>query len=146
MLTITALRRLGAEAATLEPRADAWPRLRFRIESWRRPPRVMSPIAGIAMSMAMVAVLVVPLRLDGVLGSAASPSVPAAGSPAGALDSRVEAEYINSVRRPERAAAGGPRMLVATASSYPRIYPDNYRPTRKEVGPAEPGGRPPEAI
>lgn len=146
MLTITALRRLGAEAATLEPRADAWPRLRFRIEASRRPPRFMSPIAGIAMSMAMVAVLIMPASMDGLLGRAASPSAPVAGSAAGALDSRIEAEYINAVHRPERGAADGPRMVVAAASSYPRIYPDNYRPTRKEVGPAEAPGRPPEAI
>lgn len=146
MLTVIALRRLGGEAAALEPPPDAWPRLRFRIETVRRRPAVMSPLAGIAMSFALVAVMVLPARVDGLLGTAASPSVPAVGSPGRAIDSRIEAEYINAVHRPERAAATGPGALVVTASSYPRIYPDNYRPTRKEVGPAEPTGRPPEAI
>lgn len=146
MLTIIALRRLGSEAAALEPRPDAWPRLRFRIETWRRRPAVMSPLAGIAMSFALVAVLVMPVRLDGFAGSSMSPARHSVGSSGGAADSRIEADYISAVRRAERASPEGPKAFVATASTYPRTYPDNYRPTRKEVGPAEPTGRPPEAI
>ena len=30
--------------------------------------------------------------------------------------------------------------------TYPRNYPDNIHPERKEVDPAEPSGKPPEAI
>ena len=30
--------------------------------------------------------------------------------------------------------------------TYPRKYPDNIQPERKEVDPAEPSGKPPEAI
>ena len=38
MLTITALRRMGDEAAEVEPRADAWPRLPVRLAGWPRRP------------------------------------------------------------------------------------------------------------
>ena len=146
MLTIIALRRLGSEAAIAEPRADAWPRLRVRIEAWSRRPRVMSPVAGIAMSAALVVGLVLPLRLGGTAaGLAASPPI-GSGSTRGADDSRIEADYISAIRRAERASRDDPKAFLATASSYPRTYPDNYRPTRKEVGSAEPTGRPPEAI
>lgn len=146
MLTITALRRLGNEAASVEPRADAWPRLRFRIETWRRPPRVMSPLAGIAMSFALVAVLVMPARIGGLQAVSPSPAPPSAAAGRGATDGRIEADYISATKRSDHAPADGPKALVATDSSYPRTYPDTYLPTRKEVGPAEPTGRPPEAI
>jgi len=33
-----------------------------------------------------------------------------------------------------------------SVGTYPRKYPDNIYPDRKEVSPAEPSGRPPEAI
>ncbi len=147
MLTITALRRIGddAEAAAAEPGSDAWPRLRVRIESWHRRPVVMSPLTGIAMSFALVAVLVLPVRLGGrLLGAVATPR-PAPAATASFTDRRIEAAYIAAVRQ----GSPGPAEALAAnaaASSYPRIYPDNYRPTRKEVGPAEPAGRPPEAI
>lgn len=66
VLAITALRRWGDEVSTAEPPDDAWPRLRERIDRWR-PVRsaAMSPIFGMAMSVAIVAVLVVPLSLGG---------------------------------------------------------------------------------
>jgi hypothetical protein len=67
MLTIVALRRMGDEAAAGEPAADAWPRLRIRILGWRKRPAIMSPLAGVAMSFAIVAVLVLPVRLGGTL-------------------------------------------------------------------------------
>lgn len=58
-LTVTALRRIGDELEAVEPSSDAWPRLRSRIEraEHRRPP-VMSPIAGVAMSLVIVAAFV----------------------------------------------------------------------------------------
>ena len=148
MLTITALRRIGDDAAAVadEPEGDAWPRLRVRIESWRRRPAVMSPLSGIAMSFALVAVLVLPVRLGGTLvGPVATPR-PASASTATVVDRRIEAAYIAAVRQGSLAPAESSKSDASTAGSYPRIYPDNYRPTRKEVGPAEPTGRPPEAI
>ncbi|MBA2382988.1 MAG: hypothetical protein H0V73_12835 [Chloroflexi bacterium] len=141
ILTITALKRIGAETAGLEPDADAWPRLRVRIQSWPKRPAVMSPLAGVAMSFAIVAVLVLPVRLGQTLiGPVATP---AGGGATSVVERQVEATYI---------ASGRQVLLVGTAASlvaggaFPRNYPDNYRPTRKEVSPAEPAGRPPEAI
>ncbi len=150
MLTITALRRIGDEAdvAAAEPASDAWPRLRARIESWRRRPVVMSPLAGIGMSFAIVAVLVLPVRLGGtLLGPVATsrPTDPAAAT-IKLADRRIEAEYIASVRQGRIAPDEINTSIEESAHSYPRTYPDNIRPTRKEVGPAEPAGRPPEAI
>ena len=150
MLTITALRRIGddAEAAAAEAGIDAWPRLRVRIQSWRRRPVVMSPLTGIAMSFALVAVLVLPVRLGGTLlgpVDAASPADPAAATRR-ITDRRIEAAYIASVRQGSFVPVAQGAPIEESVSSYPRTYPDNYRPTRKEVGPAEPAGRPPEAI
>ncbi len=64
MLTITALRRLGDEVAAVEPRADAWPRLRARLSSWRFD-RVASsmPLARVVLTVSLAALLVVPIRL-----------------------------------------------------------------------------------
>lgn len=146
MLTITALRRLGDDAAGAEPAPDAWPRLRVRIESWPRRPAIMSPLAGVAMSFAIVAVLVLPVRMGGtLLGPVATPQA-ARGSTANIADRRIEAAYIAAVRQGSLTPAERREAPAATASSYPRIYPDDIRPTRKEVGPAEPTGQPREAI
>jgi len=146
ILTITALRRMGDEASGVEPPPDSWPRLRVRIQGWRRRPAVMSPLAGLAMSFAIVAVLVLPVRLGGTLiGPVATPLEQR--SPASELvDRQIEAEYIanvhqGSVPAPDTAHGTG----SATVGTF-RNYPDNYHPTRKEVGPVEPNGRPPEAI
>ena len=148
VLTITALRRIGddAAAAAAEPEPDAWPRLRVRIEGWKRRPRVMSPLAGVAMSFAIVTVLVLPIRLGGsLLGPVASPA-PDRSAAGGFVDRRIEAAYIAAVRLGSVTAGETLEPTVETAGSYPRIYPDNYRPPRKEVTPEEPAGRPPEAI
>ena len=54
-LTVAALRRLGTELADVEPPADAWPRLRTTVSRWRAPRfPLMSPVAGMAMSLAIV--------------------------------------------------------------------------------------------
>jgi hypothetical protein len=142
--TITALRRIGDDAGRQEPAADAWPRLRERLTRWRPAPlRIMSPLAGMAMSVALVAVLVAPLRF-GESRAATSPSSPdlrrLVPSPA---ERRIEANYISSAHQ------GILPAIEATARStgtYPRKYPDGTKPERKEVAPAEPSGRPPEAI
>jgi hypothetical protein len=146
ILTITALRRMGDEASTLEPPPDSWPRLRVRIQGWHRRPAVMSPLAGLAMSFAIVAVLVLPVRLGGTLiGPVATPLDQS--SPASELvDRQIEAQYISSVHQTAVTTADtAVDHGSVTAGSF-RNYPDNYHPTRKEVGPVEPNGRPPEAI
>lgn len=149
ILAIAALRRIGDEASRIEPSADAWPRLRARIDRWSGPRRtVMSPVAGLAMSVAIVVVLVVPIGFNG-RGSADPTARPLAAPPTAITlaDRRIEAAYITSTRHgtfPE--AATSLATDVEGAGSFPRNWPDNVKPERKEVGPAEPSGRPPEAI
>jgi anti-sigma factor RsiW len=135
IVTITALRRLGASAIAAEPAPDAWPRLRARLERRRaRRPKVMSPLAGIAMSFAIVAVLIVPFRLDGgsLLGPAASPTIDLE-TPIDPTERRIETAYIAAVRHTEMSTKG---QVAQTTSAFIRIYPDDIRPARKEVGPA----------
>jgi hypothetical protein len=145
ILTITALRRMGDEASGVEPPPDSWPRLRIRIQGWRRRPAIMSPLAGLAMSFAIVAVLVLPVRLGATLIGPVATPIDESGT-SELVASQIEAEYIASVHQGSLNvldAGGGPEPAAA---GYLRNYPDNYRPPRKEVGPVEPNGRPPEAI
>lgn len=146
VLAITALRRFGDDLALTEPSPDAWPRLRTRLEGLR-PKRwaIMSPSAGLVMSVALVAVLVAPLRLGGVAGSTAGPSHPKpAQVEADSRDRRIEAAYIANVRAGTFPVAA-PAVTRRTETS-PARYPDGIRPERKEVTTAEPTGRPLEAI
>lgn len=151
VLTITALRRLGDEAARIEPAADAWPRLRNRLTRWRPASwRIMQPLAGTAMSLALVAVLIVPLRFGASTGEPASttdrlsPSAGLTSTPLNAADRRIESAYIATVRRLDSSAAG-PGPVGESDIAFNRIYPDDIRPTRKEVGPAATAIRPSEA-
>jgi anti-sigma factor RsiW len=134
VLAITALRRLSASAIEAEPAPDAWPRLRARLERRRRRPKVMSPLAGIAMSFAIVAVLIVPFRIDGgsLLGALASPTIERE-PPTDPAERRIETSYISAVRHTEMSTTG---EVAPATSAFVRIYPDDIRPARKEVGPA----------
>jgi hypothetical protein len=103
----------------------------------------MSPLAGIAMSFAIVAVVVVPFRFGGgtLEGGAAAPlgqSVPI--NPA---ERRIETAYIAAVRHV--ASTVGVDQDGDPSAAFHRIYPDDIRPTRKEVGPAATTVRPSEA-
>jgi anti-sigma factor RsiW len=143
-LAITALRRLGEGASEVEPADDAWPRLRARLGRWR-PVRwaILSPTAGTVMSIALVAVLIAPLRIGGVSPSSVPTAAPNDRNVVSLKERRVEADFISRARHgtlPET------QPVVRRAEQVPRIYPDNYRPDRKEVTPAEPKGRPSEAI
>jgi hypothetical protein len=104
----------------------------------------MSPLAGVAMSFGLVAVLILPFRFGGggLLGPAASPVIDR--SAVTLADRQIEANYIAMVRQGSLPSAA--ERSVPAATSHQQNYPDNYRPQRKEVGPAEPTGRPPEAI
>jgi anti-sigma factor RsiW len=82
-LTITALRRLGDAMARQEPRPDAWPRLRDRITRRGRVRSIlMSPATGMAMSLAIVAVMVIPLSFGAGEATNLAPTPPAAVSSA----------------------------------------------------------------
>ncbi len=140
MLTITALRRLGDEIATAEPAEDAWPRLRSRITRWKRP-MVMSPLAGMGMSLAIVAVLLLPLRITGGpaldFGADATPTADARIVEA---DHRAEAAYLAASRRMPN---GGPHEVTG---SLPRNIPQEVWQVRKEVHSAKPSARAPEPV
>ena len=135
-LAIAALRRLPREVDLEEPAADAWPRLRARIQRpfdtwhWR------ATLGGIVSSTLLVAVFVAPVAL-GELG-------PAAGTPPWVRwEMRVEAVYLANSRegdlpRTHRIQSGG--------GSLPRDYSYEIRQVRKEVLPAKPTVRPPETI
>jgi len=146
VLTITALRRLGDDVARVEPEPDAWPRLRARLDRLN-PKRwvIMSPSTGMVMSVALVAVLVAPLQLGGPTSPSSAPAGPSAAEQAASREaSRVEAAYIASVRQgilPATAPAA-----IRQTGTLPARYPDDIHPERKEVSPAEPSGRSPEAI
>jgi anti-sigma factor RsiW len=144
VLAITALRRLGDDLAAAEPSPDAWPRLRARLDRWR-PARwaIMSPTAGVVMSVALVAVLVAPLRIGTSVPSASPAELSAAELGVSLEERRAEAAYLANIRLgtlPQEEPAGRPVV------TYPRNYPDGIHPDRKEVSPAEPSGKPPEAI
>jgi anti-sigma factor RsiW len=144
VLAITALRRLADEVAKVEPSEDAWPRLRARLDRWR-PVRwaIMSPTAGAVMSVALVAVLIVPLRVGGQPLAGASPTPAPALNPHSIAERRVEAEYIANTRQGTISVT---ETVVRPAGTFSRTYPDGIRPERKEVSPASPSGRPMEAV
>ena len=96
------------------------------------------------MSIALVAVLVAPFRV----GTSTTSSAPrlSAVEPARRLASRSAGSRppisptIRMGTFPKEEPASRPVV------TYPRNYPDNIHPERKEVDPAEPSGKPPEAI
>ena len=139
MLTITALRRLGDDAAAYEPAADAWPRLRLRIEGWRRRPALASPMLGVAMSFAIVAALALPFRLT-TLGIGAQPTPTAQPTLGPSPEERLaETAYIAASRRVT--------APIAVSSDIVRQHlPPEIFEIRKEVHSAKPSGRPPEPI
>jgi len=140
VLTIAALRRLGDEVARAEPRADSWPALRARISEWR-PAGVFSPLAGMAMAIALCVLLVAPIRLRGGLTSDALGLLARAG-PSGSASAAV---YTSSARRGADAA----NFLGSTGPvswSQPKfLYPDGTRPVEKEAPTARSTARPAEA-
>ena len=144
VLAITALRRFGDELARAEPSPEAWPRLRARIETLR-PARwaIMSPSAGMVMSIALVAVLVAPFRVGTTTSSSAPTYLPSSQLGVSLEERRTEAAYIAKIRMGTFPTKEPVSRAVVT---YPRKYPDNIQPERKEVDPAEPSGKPPEAI
>jgi hypothetical protein len=145
LLTITALRRLAVDAGSVEPSPDAWPRLRVRISRWRRRPAVMSPVAGLAMSVAMVAVLILPFGagghgiVDPTVASGATIDLSTSPAERAAENAFIARQRVGQLRR-DNAVAPAP-------SGIHRVnYPDNYRPMRKEVDPAQPTIRSTDAI
>jgi hypothetical protein len=141
VLTITALRRIGDEAARIEPLADAWPRLRARLDRWR-PLRwaVMSPTTGMVMSVALVAMLVAPLNV-GRVGPEADPTiVPTDRSRQALVERRAESKYISTMTR--KGTFSARPAIDRSTGAVPQKGPDGIRPERKEVSAVAPIERP----
>ena len=146
LLTITALRRLADDVELAEPRADAWPRLRARISSLRRRPAVMSPLAGVAMSFAIVAVLVLPFRLGPdrfaeLAGPAATPDANTVNT-----ERLIETAYLASSRRLAATAADATVTGAASSGGDASNIPAEIWQVRKEVHSPKPTGRRAEPI
>jgi hypothetical protein len=141
VLAIAALRRLGDEAARIEPPVDSWPRLRARLTT-SRPSRVsiVSPLGGMVMTIALAAILVAPLRLS---HGSATDGVDSVGS-SDPSSSAITAVYTSSARRgtdgSNSPAAPKPRVEIQSKL----IYPDRgsvekeVTSNRSTVRPAEP--------
>jgi hypothetical protein len=136
-LAIAALRRLHREVVGEEPAADAWLRLRARIQRPIDPWRWRASLGGLAGSALLVAVLVGPIAIGG--REPVNPSL----SPWLLQQSRIEATYLASIRE-----SGLPRTprFQSGGGGLPRDYPYEIRQIRKEVLPAKPTVRPPESI
>jgi hypothetical protein len=141
ILAITAVRRYADHVAAVEPPVDAWPRLRERIVGLRRPSAVQSPIAGIAMSFAIVAVLAMPLRLSWFSPSAEASASPTTNPVTTPEERRVETAYLAASRR----IVSVPGAIISTGI-IPASVPREVWDVRKEVHSAKPSGRPPEPI
>jgi hypothetical protein len=138
LVAVTALRRIGDEVADADAPADAWPRLRVRILRWQiRRPLFASPLAGMALGLALVAAVAVPAQLRSH-GADETTRVWVVQGLVQRRDQRIELAY-GAIRRQ-------PATIVETIEpgpgKYPRIYPDGIRPTQKEVSPDDSTGRP----
>jgi hypothetical protein len=149
LLTITALRRLADDVELAEPRPDAWPRLRARITSLRRRPAVMSPLAGVAMSFAIVGVLVLPFRLGADrFAEPTEPTAPAATPDAHTVNAErlIAPAYLASSRRVAATADDATATGAASSGGVFANVPAEIWQVRKEVHSAKPTGRPAEPI
>jgi hypothetical protein len=136
-LAIAALRRLHREVEGEEPAADAWLRLRARVQRPIDPWRWRATLGGLASSVMLVAVLVGPTALGGRDLETASQE------PWLQQETRVEALYLAAIRAGDLPPT--PRA-VRGSGSIPRNYPDEIREVRKEVLAAKLNSRPPQAI
>jgi hypothetical protein len=148
LLTVTALRRLADEVELAEPQADAWPRLRARLaRPSRRRAFVMSPIAGLAMSFAIVGVLVLPFRLGAERLAESARPTGAPATEAGAIEERIELAYAASSRRALTSETADTNASGATSfGSVPSTIPPEIWQVRKEVHSTKPSARPVEPI
>ncbi len=135
-MAIAALRRLHHDVATVEPAADAWLRLRARIQRRGDPWRWRTTLAGLTTSTLLVGMLVAPISF----GRHASEGLPAPAWLTSEL--RLEAQYLASVRVGDLPPA--PRAV--RGGGIPQNYPDEIREIRKEVASAKPTGWSPKPI
>jgi hypothetical protein len=139
VLAAAALRRLATDVSTAEPSADAWPRLRDRV-TMPRAPRfgLMSPVAGMGMSLAIVVAMVV--GAPGLPGSE-----PEVGGPTGSVVADglepVEEAWLRGRMDPTRRAASA--QVAAAVAATPTRGPSFLGPDGLgSPAPIPPVGRP----
>ena len=131
-LAVRVLRHMGRELATVEPPENGWTTLRARLRRRRRP-AVMSPIAGMALGMALVAVIVGPYEMT----SAPTGPIPTAAAETATDPWLLEERFVTAGRNGPQAARVTIRLDGTT-----RNYPDGIHPPKKEVTMARVIGRP----
>ena len=124
VLAVAGLRRLATDVSTVEPSADAWPHLRDRVT---RPhaPRLgfMSPVAGMAMSLAIVVATVV--GAPGLPGSEPETGGSTGSVVADALEP-VEEAWLRGRLDPTRRTP--PAQVVAAVTATPTRGPSFLGP------------------
>ena len=135
-LAVAALRRIGSDVEHVEPPADAWPRLRERVVRWRAPRMgFMSPVAGMAMSIAIVAV--------SVLGSA---GLPAPESETGGPSVQGPAETLGPVEEAWLRSRVDPTRRPAPVRLTTRVVPAPVPATPRDARLGPDGVGPPSAV
>jgi hypothetical protein len=129
-LSIVGLRRLQRELEGLEPAEDAWPRLRARISRRRDPWRWRLTLGGLATSMALAVLSVLPNPISRGSSTAFDPL----SSNPGRIEVRAESAYIARNR--------ALRITPAAIGSLPIVLPHEMLVVRKEVDSAKPSVRP----
>lgn len=137
-LAIAALRRLHGDVQRVEPPADAWLRLRARVERPAEVWRWRTTLAGLTASALLVAVLVAPVSFGSAPNHVPQP-------PWLAAELRREAAYLATIHTGDL-GAGQSAASGTQEARVPQNYPPEIREIRKEVTAADPPGRPPKPI
>lgn len=132
----------AALAASVAP-ADAWPRLRARLELSRRRAReaawrARANVAGLIASTLIVAVVVGPLTIAGTAQGWTPAGEPVEASSRDRFVGSIERQYLS------RSQAIVPVETVANQHPTPstqRLFPDGFKPSMKEVNPTDTTGR-----
>jgi hypothetical protein len=144
MLTVVALRRIGAEAAAaayLGPADDAWTRLRQRIERSSRKAREQAwrwrtSLGGLATASLLVAAVVGPATIRVTSDTDSGEGSSYSAVQLDRLDWSTELQYVSAART-YQAIDAPPGFLELSGGVIQRtMYPDGIRPVRKEVQPA----------
>jgi hypothetical protein len=144
-LTIQALRRIGQAAAAATPPDAVWPRLRAHLERSRRQAREAAwrwrmNLGGVVAGTLIVGVLVGPLAIHVNLGANGG------REPTGYSNLEEQRYAIQMEARFLESSLTGTlppaRKPTSASMSGLRVYPDSFRPGRKEVDPSQPSGQP----
>lgn len=133
-LTVAAIRRAFREARRVEPRPDAWPRLRSRVARPSRSGRLTSPwgaLAGAALAAALFAPHAFGPRLSPSLGGVGvDPNMIDLSELMERADQAAETRFLRGLPR-------APSVTVTRFMAAPRrMYPDDWRPpARSQVPP-----------